>query len=838
MKKEGVIDLFDNKYVVWFSEIGKDDKAIAGGKGANLGEIYNAKMPVPPGFVVTAQAYQYFIHKAGIDSMIKEKLSSINYEDTAQLDKVCSEIRDLIVNSKMPDDLSSQIIEDYGHLDASEIDYSKGGSALEMLKRKPEPVFVAVRSSATAEDLAEASFAGQQDSFLNVKGKDDLIKFIKKCFASLFTARATYYRNKQRFEHDKAYLAVVVQKMINSDKSGVMFSKDPSYNNENVVIEAVWGLGEGIVSGLISPDHYVVSRDLEILETKIVTKKIALTRDSSGGKLTVKLKDEIANKQVLKESELKNLAHYALLLEKHYGQAQDVEFCLEGGNIFIVQTRPITTIAGRGDKEGKGIVTDQIPIVTGQPASPGIGVGKVKIIKNLKDLDKIKTGDILVTTMTDPDMVVAMQKCTAIVTDEGGMTAHASIVSREMGIPCIVGTNNASSILIDNEIITVDGFTGKVYKGKIAEEKKKEILPVVPTQTHIKVIVDLPSFAQRAALSKAKAVGLTRVEGIIAESGKHPKFFEDNNQIKDYEEVIFKGIDKIAQYFDEVWVRTSDIRSDEYSHLQGAPKDVEANPMLGMHGIRYSLKHPELLKAEYRAMKRVAKKGKIIGLLHPQIISVSEIKEIKNILNEIEFKDAKVGVMIETPAAVQIIKELCEEGIHFISFGTNDLTQYTLAIDRGNEGCQYLYDEMHPAILRQIEKVIRVCKKYGVETSLCGQAGSRPDMAKFLVETGIDSFSVNADMAHEISQLVAKIESERLHEDNHITEIQERSKKPSVVYEELPSLVPKVALVNDPVVNEETDNIGSYSTPENIFENLENSYSNDIASGDIFLNIF
>ncbi len=835
-KKEDDVDLFNNKYVVWFSEIGKDDKAIAGGKGANLGEIYNAKMPVPPGFVVSAQAYQYFIHKAGIDAKIKEKLSSINYEDTAQLDRVCGEIRELIVNSKMPEDLSSQIIEDYGHLDASEIDYSRGGSALEMLKRKPEPIFVAVRSSATAEDLAEASFAGQQDSYLNVKGNDDLIKHIKKCFASLFTARATYYRNKQGFEHDKAYLAVVIQKMVNSDKSGVMFSKDPSYNNENVVIEAVWGLGEGIVSGLISPDHYVVSRDLEILETKLATKKIALTRDSAGNKLTVKLKDEMANRQVLKESELKNLAHYALLLEKHYGLPQDIEFCLEDGHIFIVQTRPITTLANRGDKEGKGIVTDLVPIVSGQAASPGIGVGKVKIIHNLKDLDKIKTGDILVTTMTDPDMVVAMEKCTAIVTDQGGMTAHASIVSREMGIPCIVGTNNATTILVDDEIITVDGFTGKVYKGKIAEEKKKEILPVVPTQTHIKVIVDLPSFAQRAALSKARAVGLTRMEGIIAEGGKHPKYFDDNKKYKEYEEIIFKGVDQIAEYFDEVWVRTSDVRSDEYASLTGAPKEIELNPMLGMHGIRYSLLHPELLKAEYLGMKRVAKKGKIIGLLHPQIISVEEVKEIKKILKEIDFKEAKIGVMVETPAAVQIIEDLCAEGIHFISFGTNDLTQYTLAVDRGNEACQYLFSEMHPAILRQIEYVIKVCKKYGVETSLCGQAGSKPEMAKFLVETGIDSFSVNADAAHEISELVAKIEAERLHEDKHITEKQERGKKPAVVYSELPAIIPKVPYA---IHGNEDDN-KIYSTPENIFENLENSFNfdNSLTSSEEVLDIF
>src|SRR3990167_6528229 len=300
------------KFVAWFSELNKDSKAIAGGKGANLAEIFNIGMPVPPGFVVTAQAYEYFIEKAKIKEKIREKLSSIDYENTKQLDLITKEIRELILKSPLPEDISEAILEDYANLDVEELELRKKGAAIDLITKSPEPVFVAVRSSATAEDLAEASFAGQQDSFLNVKGNADLLLHVKKCFASLFTARATYYRNKQNFDHLEAKLAVVVQKMVNSDKSGVIFSKDPSYNNDNVVIEAVWGLGEGIVSGRISPDHYVVSsdREIEIKERKIGTKKIALTRDSSGAKVEVKLKDELAKKQVLKDYEIKKLAEY------------------------------------------------------------------------------------------------------------------------------------------------------------------------------------------------------------------------------------------------------------------------------------------------------------------------------------------------------------------------------------------------------------------------------------------------------------------------------------------------------------------------------------------------
>ena len=363
------------------------------------------------------------------------------------------------------------------------------------------------------------------------------------------------------------------------------------------------------------------------------------------------------------------------------------------------------------------------------------------------------------TKMTNPDMVVTMQRCSAIVTDEGGLTAHASIVSREMGIPAVVGTQFATEKLKEGEIITVNGYNGKIYKGKISESVKKEVHPVkAETKTKLKLIVDLPSFAERASRTGLKDVGLLRVEGIIAESGKHPYYFLQNNLVKDYEEIIFKGINGIAKYFDSVWVRTSDIRSDEFRELDGSPKDIEANPMLGMHGIRYSLNHPEILKAELRAMKRVSQHGKKIGVLSPQIISVDEVRKLKEFVKEIGFNNAKIGVMVETPASVQIIKELCEEGIDFVSFGTNDLTQYTLAIDRGNEQVQNIYDEMHPAVLHQIEFVINVCREKGVETSICGQAGSKKEMVKFLVEKGITSISVNADVASEIAEYVSEIE--------------------------------------------------------------------------------
>ncbi|MBD3247433.1 phosphoenolpyruvate synthase, partial [Candidatus Pacearchaeota archaeon] len=748
------------KWIKWFSDLGKDSGNVAGGKGANLGEMYNTGVPVPPGFVVTAQAYDYFIKEAGLNEKIAELLERIDYDNTKQLNEITQNIRALITDSKFPKDMKEEILDAYENLDTSGFDMEKG-TALDIIKTSSEPIFVAVRSSATTEDLADASFAGQQDTYLNIKGNNPLLDSIKKCFASLFTPRATYYRYKKGFKHSESSLAVIVQKMVDANKSGVIFSKDPSFKNENVIIEAVWGLGEGIVSGRVTPDKYIVTEDMGIKDTKVANKKLAITRDSSGDKSIVKLTESKAKQQVLKNHEIKKLAEIALDLEKHYQKPQDIEFAIENSEIFVVQTRPITTMAKRiTEGEERKKIEGEV-ILEGLAASPGIASGKVKVIEDLKDLDKIRKGDILVTTMTNPDMVVTMQKSAGIITDEGGLTAHAAIVSREMGIPCIVGTDNATTKLKENEVITMDGYDGKIYKGKTAETEKKEIAQVkTETKTKIKVIVDLPSFAERAAKTGIEKVGLTRIEGIIAESGKHPEYFLTKNEMKDYENIIFKGISKIAEHFKELWVRTSDIRTDEFQNLEGAPKEVEANPMLGLHGIRYSVKHPKILKAELNALKRISEQGKTVGLLLPQVIAVDEVQKVKQALKEINFQDARVGVMVETPAAVQIIKDLVDEGIDFISFGTNDLTQYLLAVDRGNEKVQHLYNELHPAILYQLGYVIRVCKRANVETSICGQAGSRKEMVTHLVKNGIDSISVNADMAEEIAKHIAEVEAE------------------------------------------------------------------------------
>ena len=750
--------------VKWFSELGHDDIKVAGGKGASLAEMYNEKIPVPPGFVVTAQAYSYFLDSVGLKEKIKGVLDELDVNDTEALNDASEEIRGMIDSAEFPEDLKEAIREAYEVLDVGKQDLSAAkGTALDILKTSHESPFVAVRSSATAEDLADASFAGQQESFLNVKGDKDLLGKVKKCFSSLFTPRAIFYREKKGFKHEETELAVVVQKMVDSDKSGVIFSNNPIKKDDSILIEAVFGLGEGIVSGKINPDNYVVSSDLEkfkIGESKVSDKKIAITRDSSGENVTVKLTDDRSKQQVLTNHEIKVLAQYAQQLEKHYKKPQDIEFAVEGEEIYIVQSRPVTTQF----KEAESVDLKGEVLVSGFGASPGIASGKVRIVHNLEELSKVKAGDILVTKMTNPDMVVTMQKSAGIVTDDGGVTSHAAIVSREMGIPAIVGTGEATGKLEDGEVITVDGNSGKVFEGH-SETQKAEIKKIVEdTKTKIKTIVDLPDFATRAAESGAKCIGLVRLEGIIAANGKHPLFYVKQVDTESYIEVLSKGLKRISEPFEEIWIRTSDIRSDEFRHLQGATKEVEGNPMLGDHGIRFGLKHKEILESELKAIKEIADDfpDKRFGFMVPQLISVDELKKVKALASEVGLpSNVKTGVMIETPASVQIINEICEEGVDFISFGTNDLTQYILAIDRNNSDVQEIFDEMNPAVLSALSYVIRRCKRYNVETSICGQAGSKKEMVEFLVGEKIDSISVNADAAYDVSVLVKELERKK-----------------------------------------------------------------------------
>ena len=761
-------------YVAWFKDLNKDSIATAGGKGANLAEMINAGLPVPNGFAVTAQTYKEFIEKTGIKDKILAQLFGLNVDDTAKLQEVAKQIQKIITDTEIPEEIKEEIIDNYELLGAEK-------EAHDLIEAKE--VFVAVRSSATAEDLPEASFAGQQATYLNIKGKNQVITAVRACWASLFTARAIYYRTKNKFEHDKVLISAIIQKMVNSDRAGIMFTINPSTNQEDeIVVEGVYGLGESIVGGEVNPDTYIVDKNTKAIKsTKIKKQEWGLFRNENGENEKQDIPKENQERQVVPDSEVRELARLGKKIEDHYQKPMDIEWAIEGNDILIVQARAVTTFHKEEKVEEKteqGSATDEEAgkiLIKGETASRGVYAGKVRIIKDASELNKIEKGDIMVTKMTTPDMVPAMQKAGAIVTDEGGMTCHAAIVSREMGTPCIVGTEHATEILKDAQEITVHATRGIVYDG-IMKVKETIAAPTqvstgeeIVTATDIKIILDLPDMAEKAAVTNPDGVGLVRLEIMIASGKVHPAEYIRQDKDQDYVNLLKEGIGKIAKAFPHkpVWVRCSDMRSDEYRNLQGGDQEPhESDPMIGWHAIRRLLDEPRILKAEFQAIKELHDEGMDnVGIMLPFVIRADEVKKAKAVMREIGLepcKDVDFGVMIETPASCWIIEDLCKEGISFVSFGTNDLTQLTLGIDRNNAKISKLFDEMHPAVLGEIAKVIKVCKKYGVKSSICGQAGSRPEMAEFLVHQGVDSISANADAVREIRHVVAKTEKKLL----------------------------------------------------------------------------
>lgn len=770
--------------ILWFKELSKQDIPLVGGKGANLGEMFNAGIPVPPGFVVTADAYKHFLEVTGIADDIYGILKDLNVEDNESLQAASKKIQEIIIKAGMPRGIEQDIKENYDNLNVDEEVFRRAGKqALDIIKAGRDLPFVAVRSSATAEDLPTASFAGQQATFLNVRGGNKLVEAVQKCWASLFTARAIYYRVKNNFPHEKVFIAVVIQRMINSSKSGVIFSINPMTNNEKeIIIEAGWGLGEAVVSGSINPDQYIIDKETLTLKSKKINEQDWMyTLDPRLGHTVKKnVSQDKINAQILNDSELRKLTELTKNIEDHYGAAQDIEYAIEGSGIYIVQSRPVTTLKKPSETKEKIEKEEAIVstagadvLVQGLSASPGVGSGTVKIVHGIEDLGKVLKGDVLVTKMTNPDMVPTMQRASAIVTDAGGSTCHAAIVSREMGIPCIVGTENATKQLSENEVVTVDATSGKVYKGKISIQKEKEAYEMeqapIETVTGIKVIMDLPDFAEKAAKTGADGVGLLRCEFMILKHKEHPYYMITTGRREELVQELTQDITKIASAFNgkPVWYRTLDAPTDEFRHLEGGEDEPEEdNPMMGWRSIRRSLDQPELLLAEFEAIKRVHDAGLTnVGVMLPLVTHVEQISKAKEYLKEVglePMENIEFGVMVETPASVQIIEEICQEGVDFISFGTNDLTQFTLACDRNSAKVQKWYSEKHPAVLRQIKYVVDVCKKHNVETSICGQAGSDPEMAEFLVKIGIDSISANPDAVKKIRYTVAKAEKKLL----------------------------------------------------------------------------
>ncbi len=674
-----------------------------------------------------------------------------------------------------------------------------------------------------------ASFAGQQETYLNIMGKEQLIEAVRKCWASLFTARAVYYRKKQNFETSKVGLCAVVQKMVQSDVSGIMFTADPTGDENKIVIEAGFGLGETIVSGSVTPDNYIIDKKSLTLENKKINKQEFMLIRDKGMNTKVNLGDIKGKLQKLKDGKITELAEIGKRIEEHYEKPMDIEWAMENNVLFIVQARPITTLGSgkKAEEESKGTIdATEKPILEGLKASPGVITGIVKVVPNIDDIIKVNKGDILVTKMTSPSWVPVMKKASGIITDEGGSTCHAAIISRELGIPCVVGTQRATIDLKDGQEVTIDGTNGKVYAGKVKiilkenkivvikddevdllekkldeeakkgnmdhetltkveeiekefgqkkfetmdgtlqEKEEEEILDVLKDiSIKVKVNVALPDAAQQAADTKADGVGLLRAEHMITSSGMHPAEFIRQGKEVELKNIVKEGIKVVASKFSgPVWFRTFDARSDEFRELSGGEKELnEDNPMLGWHGIRRDLDSPKMFKTQLLAIKELRKEGlKNVGIMLPFVQSIEEVMDAKKIAKEVELQEeVDFGVMIETPASVWIIDEIIPH-VKFISFGTNDLTQLTLGMDRNNEKVQKNFTEMHPAILRELEYVIKKCKRAGVTTSICGQAASNPEMVKKLVWFGIDSVSANIDAVDKIRKVVMAEEKKRI----------------------------------------------------------------------------
>ncbi len=885
------------KNVMWFEEINKSNLAEVGGKGANLGEMAAAKFPVPPGFVVTAGAYFEFIRLNKIHDFIKDMTFELDTANNDKLTRASEMIKARILGGQIPAAMRSDIIKSYR----------------ELCKRRGHPVYVAVRSSATAEDLPEASFAGQQSTFLNVNGDAEVVQAVKECWASLFEPRSIFYRVNNHFDHLKVGLAAVVQEMVQSEVAGVMFTIDPVTQDLGAVsIEAAYGLGEVVVSGMVTPDHYSVRKSNWNIEVKEVVRQTWMITKSGETNEKKNIVPEKQENQKLTDSQIIELAKIGASIEAHYGKPQDTEWAMADGTLFIVQARPVTTIKGPSletinsgryleminNKFSENIASpesaqplDSVPamtasaesayalanrapastqlsvqkeapsyvpvktnyqpaqsapspspessessggseplsslsdlsnlsshsgetpmstpnsssnapsgsvsgqsgsgsgqiLLTGLSASPGVGKGRVRIIPTPKDMNLMQQGEILVTEMTTPDFVPAMKKAAGIITDTGGRTCHAAIVSRELGVPCIVGTREATHKLKDGQFVTVDAVRGKVYDGDVeivgAPKPASEggsasggkydptafaSESYVPTGTKIYVNLAEVELAEKTSKLPCDGVGLLRAEFMIAAIGEHPKKLIREGRQAEFIDKLAEGLRTFSSAFypRPVVYRATDFKTNEYRNLKGGEEfePKEENPMMGYRGCARYVSEPEVFAMELSAIKKVRDEYgmKNLWLMIPFVRRIGELRAVKDLLkaNGIHrTRDFKLWIMCEVPSTVVLIDEFCQEGIDGVSIGSNDLTQLTLGIDRDNGTLAEGFDERNDAVLRSIEKVVRSCAKHNVTCSLCGQAPSvYPDFAEKLVDFGITSISVNPDVVERTRRLVASAE--------------------------------------------------------------------------------
>jgi len=741
----------------FFTDLTRADVPWAGGKGANLGEMTHAGVPVPGGFVVGAPTYAAFVDETGLRGRLAELLEGLDVDDTAELERRAAEARALVAGQEMPDWITAAITESYDRVCEGDANAP-----------------VAVRSSATAEDTESASFAGMNETFLNIIGGESVVDAVRRCWASLFGARTVFYRAKRGFSQTDIDIAVVVQRQIQSTRSGVMFTINPaSGDRDELVIEGSFGLGEAVVSGSVSPDRYVVDKQsLHISERDIKAKELVIESKPDGGTVTRQLEGEERMRPTLADEEVRELAELGRRIEQHYEAAQDTEWAFDPqGKAWMLQSRPVTSAGG--DAGGDGKVRLGAELIKGLGAAPGLSSGPVRVIAELTDATRLSEGDVLVTHMTAPDWVPLMRKATAIVTDSGGMTCHAAIVSRELGIPCLVGTGEATTRLRDGEVVTVDATHGLVREGAAAQPVARVAAAAAAaapvTGTRLLVNLSEPSQVERAAALDVDGVGLLRAELMVIEAlgGAHPRTLLEQNREPEFVDRMAEALTAFASEFmpRPITYRTIDFRTNEFRGLEGGDRfePEEANPMIGFRGAHRYVSEPDVFALELEAVLRVWDAGySNFHVMLPFVRTADELHACRALVAQsglLERPGFELWVMAEVPSVLFNLEAYAGLGVAGISIGSNDLTQLVLGADRDSEVLADVFDERDPAVTAYLQELIPKARRLGLSTSICGQAPSvHPEYAELLVRAGIDAISVNMDVVDRTRRLIAAAE--------------------------------------------------------------------------------